>query len=374
MHPENVARFGEYLRSKGLSAALLSDPFTLTWLTGYAPPIQTGPSPFDGGPALGWVHDDEFTLIVSDSEAPAVRATGAAVRDYAGYTVDQPLDCTQRQAAVLGEVLAAETTFFTGRVAFDPGTLTVALQEAAQDALPRATWRPLEPDAAHLRAVKTVEEIRKIRAAVNLCDLGQQDVHEHLVLGLSELELWASLTARMESVAGTRLPLLADLVAGQRTAEIGGLPSGYRLAEGDPIICDLVPRLDGYWGDNCGTYFVGAASVELQRMYAVVKETLLRLVAAVRPGQLACAIDQLAREAIRAAGYEPFPHHTGHGIGVAYHEEPRLVPYNTMVLERGMVVAVEPGVYVPGVGGVRLEHLLLVTADGAEVLTQHLPH
>jgi Xaa-Pro aminopeptidase len=373
MHPENLARFREYLRSQGVTAALLANPFTLTWLTGYAPPIQTGPSPFDGGPALAWMREGDLTLIVSEDEAPSAEASGATVRAYAGYTLGMPLDCTERQAAVLQEMLAPEANF-RGRVVFEPDFLTAALTATAQAALPDALWQTLAPQAARLRAVKTAGEIAKIRAALRLCDLGQQDVREHLRPGLTELELWASLKARMEGAAGGRLPVMADLVAGPRTADMGGPPTAYALADGDAIICDLTPRLDGYWGDNCGTYFAGQPSPALQKIYATVSEVLLRLVAAVRPSQPACALDQMARDAIRAAGYEPFPHHTGHGLGVAYHEEPRLAPYNPMVLEAGMVIAVEPGIYVPGVGGVRLEHVLLVTADGAEVMTQHLPH
>jgi Xaa-Pro aminopeptidase len=80
----------------------------------------------------------------------------------------------------------------------------------------------------------------------------------------------------------------------------------------------------------------------------------------------------MLRSAVRAQGYAVYPHHSGHGLGVAYHEEPRIVPYNTLALEPGMLLALEPGVYVPGVGGVRLEDVLLVTADGCEVLTRHL--
>ena len=161
MHPENVTRLREHLQSQGMTAALLANPFTLTWLTGYAAPAQTGPSPFEGGPALGWLRGDELTLIVADGEAPAARATGAAVREYAGYTVDQPLDCTQRLAGVLREVLSAEVAL-SGRVAFEPAYLTLALHGAAKAALTRVMWQPLEPELARLRAVKTPAEIAKI--------------------------------------------------------------------------------------------------------------------------------------------------------------------------------------------------------------------
>jgi Xaa-Pro aminopeptidase len=144
------------------------------------------------------------------------------------------------------------------------------------------------------------------------------------------------------------------------------------LREGDPVMADIVPRLDGYWGDICGGHFVGAPSREMAAIWGVVRDTLRRGTDAVRPGMVAKDLDALMRNAIRDAGYEPYPHHSGHGLGTSYHEEPRIVPYNERVLEPGMVFTLEPGIYLPNVGGVRLEDVLLVTADGYEVLTQHL--
>jgi Xaa-Pro aminopeptidase len=107
-------------------------------------------------------------------------------------------------------------------------------------------------------------------------------------------------------------------------------------------------------------------------MYAVVLAALRKGVQAVKPGLKACDLDTLLRGLIHDQGYPVYPHHSGHGIGASYHEEPRIVPYNPMSLEAGMVVALEPGIYVPGVGGVRLEDVVLVTASGCELLTRHL--
>ncbi|MBI1879398.1 MAG: aminopeptidase P family protein [Chloroflexi bacterium] len=371
MNQQNLERFRDYLQANGLAAALLSSPFTLTWLTGYAPPIQTGPSPFEGGPALGWWCDGGLTLILSDAEAGAASATGANVRDYVGYTIEEPLPRFEPQKSALHEILG-EHARLAGVVGVELDYLPAAFAPVIHEALSQATLQPLDGRLDALRAVKTAEEIEKIRAALHLCDLAQADIRDHAQAGLSELDLWGGMKARLEVTAGTRLPILADLVAGGRTAEIGGLPTGYVLQPGDPLIFDVVPRLDGYWGDNAAAYFVGEPPPELAKIYSIVRDTLNRGVDAIRPGLRARELDTMLREAIRSAGYAPYPHHTGHGLGVAFHEEPRIVPYNEMALAAGMVLAVEPGIYLPGVGGVRLEHALLVTPDGCEVLTQHL--
>lgn len=371
MNQQNLDRFQDYLQGNGIRAALLSSPFTLAWLTGYAPPIQTGPSPFEGGPALGWWREGELTLILSDAEAGAATAAGALVRDYISYTIEEPLPRFEAQAAALRKVLGGHAAL-TGAVGVELNYLPAALAPVVHESLSSAAIQPLDGRLDRLRAIKTAEEVDKIRAALRLCDLAQADIRDQARPGLSELELWGGMKARLEVAANTRLPILADLVAGLRTAEIGGLPADYILQPGDPLIFDVVPRLDGYWGDNAATYFVGEPSAEMAKVYALVYDTLRRGIDLIRPGLSARDLDGNLREAIRGEGYEPYPHHTGHGLGVAYHEEPRIVPYNDMLLEAGMVIAIEPGIYLPGVGGVRLEHVVLVTPDGCEVLTQHL--
>jgi len=246
------------------------------------------------------------------------------------------------------------------------------LLEKLRETLPSVSMRAVDGLLEPLRAVKSEAELERLRAALALCDLAQAETKRLIRPGQSEIEAWGAVKASMELKAGGRLPVLADFIAGARTAEIGGLPGRYVLQAGDAVIADIVPRLDGYWGDNAGTHFVGEPAPELRKIYSVVLETLRRGIEAVRPGLRACDLDALLRGLIRDQGYPVYPHHSGHGLGASYHEEPRLVPYNEMKLEAGMVVAIEPGIYIPEVGGVRLEDVVLVTGSGCEVLTAHL--
>jgi Xaa-Pro dipeptidase len=371
MNQEALARLNDMLRGRGADAALLSSPWTITWLTGYVPPIQTGPSPFDGGPVLAWWSGGGLTLIVSDGEVDAARRTGVTAAEYAGYTIDTPLDVVERECTALRE-LTGGWTGRGSRVAVETRFLTAPLLEAAREALSSAVLDPVDGILEPLRAVKTQDEIARMRAVLALCDLAQAEVKARIRPGITEIMLWGELKTSLERRAGARLPVLADLVAGARTGDIGGPPGSYVLREGDPVMADIVPRLDGYWGDICGGHFVGEPSPEMAKLWAVVREVLSRGTDAVRPGVVAKDLDNLMRTAIRDAGYEPYPHHSGHGLGTSFHEEPRIVPYNDMVLEPGMILALEPGIYLPGIGGVRLEDVVLVTPDGCEVLTRHL--
>jgi Xaa-Pro dipeptidase len=372
MHPQNLERFSALLRSRRLAAALLADPATITWLTGYAPPIETGPSPFEGSAVLAWWHAGDVHLIVSDMEvAAAQQAAPAGVHSYVSYTIEAPLAGAANQVQALRNVLKNHSPQ-AGKVGVEWQCLTASLADALRQTLPAAEYSPLDGAFARLRAVKTADEIAKIRAVLGLCDAAQNFIRQALQPGKAELELWAATRAHVECQAGGRLPILVDLVAGPRTADIGGPPSSYVLKPGDPLILDIVPRLNGYWGDNAATFFAGDPSAELAKAYRVVRRALEQAIEAARPGVAARDLDAQVRQAVRVEGYEPYPHHTGHGMGASYHEEPRIVPYNNLKLEPGMVVALEPGIYLPGVGGVRLEDVVLITTGGNEVLTTHL--
>jgi Xaa-Pro aminopeptidase len=137
------------------------------------------------------------------------------------------------------------------------------------------------------------------------------------------------------------------------------------MEEGDLVICDLVPRIGGVYGDSCSTIAIGEPPPGARDAHARAVDMLEQLLAAVRPGVLAADLDRLGRST--DLGY---PHHTGHGTGYAGHEEPRIVPDGRTVLEPGMVVALEPGTY-PGPWGLRVERVCVVTETGCEVLSRH---
>jgi len=371
MNQQALERLGQWMKEQDLAAILLSNPFNVTWLTGYSPPIQTGPSPFEGGPALLWLRGERLVLLTSDMESGSARSSGIDVQDYVAYTIEAPIAGSHNQAEAFRVLLGPDKSL-SGKVGVEFGYLPAPFVNVLKDALPNASMHVLDGRIDPLRAVKSADEIELIRSSLRLCDSAQKEVRKQLTPGISEIELWNAMKAHMEGLAAGRLPVLADLVAGSRTAEIGGLPGEYRLQNGDPVIVDVVPRLSGYWGDNAGTHFVGEPTEALAKIYRLVRETLHLGVDAVRPGVRACDLDEMLRAAIRKQDYPVYPHHSGHGIGTSYHEEPRIVPYNTTTLKPGMVIALEPGIYAPEIGGVRLEDVVLVTEDGCELLTFHL--
>jgi Xaa-Pro dipeptidase len=341
-------RAASVLEMIACDAFVASDPATVAWLTGFAADETWGPNPGAVAPLAVIRSDASVVAVVSDGEAPALARSPCEIMVYEGFTMDA-LDPAAGRAAALAALGLA------GRVGVDDELL----------ALPRGVPEPIDTHVLRLlRAVKDVEEIELVRAAIRVCDVGQAAAREALRAGISELEAWASVQAAMERAAGERLSLLCDFVAGDRTADAGGPPGPGIVRDGDLAIVDLVPRLAGYFGDSCSTIAIGEVPAEIRSAHARCMDALERGLAAVQPGVRAGDLDALVREGL------DYPHHTGHGVGTAAHEEPRIVPGSETVLAPGMIVALEPGLY-PGPWGMRVERLALVTDAGCEVLSAH---
>ncbi len=207
------------------------------------------------------------------------------------------------------------------------------------------------------------------RAAIAVCDAGQSAAREAMVEGAAELDVWQHAREAMESRACGRIPILADLVSGARTADVGGPPSKARIRPGSLLLVDLVPRVAGVWGDSCSTFVEAEPTVEQRRAHAAARAALHAGVEMLRPGTRSGDVDAAVRAVMADDGWE-YPHHTGHGVGFAWHEEPRIVADSETVLEPGMVVALEPGTYAAD-WGLRVEQVAVVTDAEPRVLSGH---
>ncbi|WP_425486277.1 M24 family metallopeptidase [Deinobacterium chartae] len=288
----------------------------------------------------------------------------------ARYTVQAQEESALEVVIARGpEVLAHAAEVVRGkRVGFEAEHLSVAALEDLS-AL-EASLVPTRGLVEILRRIKTPEEIAKIRRAQELADNALQAVLPQLRAGVREIDIALELEYHLRR-AGASGPSFDFIVAGgPRSAMPHGVASERVLQDGDLVTIDMGAVWDGYHSDMTRAYPVGEIREQLRGFYRAVKAALEAAVAQVRPGVSCPELDAVARGVLAEHGLaEYFAHSLGHGVGLAIHEAPSLSALSQDVLEAGMVITVEPGVYLPGVGGVRLEHLLVVTESGHEVLS-----
>jgi Xaa-Pro aminopeptidase len=366
MHAEQRERARELLARHGVEQALFAARSSVLWLTGFAPPVNLGPNPFAGGPPLLWCAGNTWTLIVLDAHAEAAAHSGLPVVSYQGYSIEEPLAGAANLVGVVRSVVSSDGA--RGPLGVELYDLPAALAQALASPpalMPIDGW--LEP----LRRRKTGEELVKLRANFDLAAVGQGAARVAVRAGNREIEVWNAIESAIQSAAGVRVAVGNDCTVGYREMNIGGWPADLLIREGDSFIVDISTQLQGYWSDSCSTCYAGAPSPQQIAMHHTVRAALDLAISLVRPGAVSGEIDRRIRRYIADAGYPVYPHHTGHGVGVTPHEEPRIVPYNTLALEPGMVVMLEPGIYLPGETAVRLEHAVLVTEGEPELLTSH---
>lgn len=230
------------------------------------------------------------------------------------------------------------------------------------------------------RAVKTPEEVDGVRRAVAAADLGCAAFGEWLRPGAIECEGVAAVEAAvmcrgLRLQGATRVRAWATILAGAASSE-AGLPfqvSRVRpIVEGESAVLELGVVVDGFWADLTRTYVAGQPSARQQHIYTIILAAHDAAIAAIAPGRTGAEVDAAARQIVEAAGFGPaFSHQTGHGLGFRYHESlPLLHPAYERPLAAGMVTSVEPGIYLPGEFGLRIEDDVLVTESGAESLSQ----
>ena len=336
------------LAGEGLDALLVTHLPNVRYLTG-----------FSGSAALLLVHA-QATVLVTDfryaTQAPAEAGEAAAVE------VDQK-SVWDRLARVL-------TGLPQGSIGIEAQSLTVKDAERVAG-LTRSRVVPAGDLVERLRTVKSPEEVAAIRAAAELAQEAFAEVLPAIAVGQSEREIGAMLESALRRRGSEWHPFPTIVASGPRSALPHARTSARTVERGEWLLLDFGAQVDGYCADLTRTVVVGARADQRQvAMYDLVRCAQARALEHLRPGMTGREGDALAREVIAARGFgEAFGHSLGHGLGLEVHEAPRLAPTSEAPVPQGAVVTVEPGVYFPGWGGVRLEDDLHLGADGPELLS-----
>ena len=354
--PMDVA--GRAARLRPLIAAAGCDALVVTNLTNVR--YLTG---FTGSAAILLVTADDL-LFVSDGR-------------YQTQSADQ-LSAAGVDARI--EIVAAEPDAVVAAAAQAAGVLRLGLESQSVTWAQQRRWTgelfpagelvPAESLVEDLRLVKDAGEAARIRSACAIADAALADVRGRLLEGPTEIEFGLELDAAMRRLGAEDVSFETIVASGPNGAKPHHHPSDRRIEQGDLVVIDFGALVDGYHSDMTRTVAVGDVGDERRRMLDVVLRSQDAGVQAVAAGSTAAEVDAVCRAVIDDAGWgEAFLHSTGHGVGLDIHEEPRVSSRSAATLVAGHVVTVEPGVYLPGLGGVRIEDTVLVTEDGCDRLT-----
>ena len=239
---------------------------------------------------------------------------------------------------------------------------------------PDAKLIPLEYELKNLRAIKDAQELALIRRAIDISSNAFFHIMGILKEGILEREVALDMEFSMKRSGADAIGFDLIIASGKRSALPHGRADVKRIEKGDFILIDFGSGFQGYHSDQTRTVICGRPSSEQEKIYQLVKEAHDKAIEKVRPGIPISEVDGAARDHIRNQGYgEYFGHGTGHGIGLAVHEDPVVNGENKGLVQEGMVFTIEPGIYLPDWGGVRIEDMIRVTSTGAEVLT-YLSH
>lgn len=337
-------------------ALLLTEIVNLGYLTG-----------FTGSTAQALITPEE-ALFITDS-----RYTLRALSECKGFEVVETPSGSGGYGEALQNLLKARPKL--GRVGFEAGHVTVAQWEKFRNLLPETEWVATENFVEALRLIKDDGEVAAIRKAIAVAESAFLLVKPLLAPGIREQDFALELEYAMRKGGADGVAFDTIVASGAMGAHPHHHAGLRPLALGDFVTIDWGASVDGYCSDITRTVAIGQVSDEQRAVYAVVLEAQRRAIAAIAPGRSGKEIDAAAREYIASQGYgEAFGHGLGHSLGRSVHDGPGFSPrYDSHFLKPGMVVTVEPGIYLEHWGGVRVEEDVLVTETGCEILT-HLPN
>lgn len=344
-----VSRIRSRMRDQHLQALMITKPENIYYLSG-----------FSGSSGALVITEDQQYLV---SDFRYVSQAAAESPDWTFFLV---------RSSIVEAIRDLLCELGVRTVGFEPEHLTVALfhQLANSDSPLPYQLLPTEQIVESLRMIKEPEEIERIREAVRITDDTLAHVQTIMTPGVTERELAMEAEWQMRQRGADGAAFSIIVASGAHSALPHAQPGERKLAPGDLVVIDMGARYQHYCADMTRTFAIGHASDTAREIYQVCLEAQLAGVADITAGMSGCEADRIVRDVIEAAGYgEYFGHGTGHGVGLEIHEAPRLSRIAEQPLPVGAAVTIEPGIYLPDIGGVRIEDLALVTDTGMHVLT-----
>jgi Xaa-Pro aminopeptidase len=343
------ARVREALKERSIPAMLVSEMGNIEWLTG-----------FTGSFAYVALTETDGVFITDSryTEQAGEQVKGLPVVSFASPT--DRVEFLRENLEKLGVT----------RLGFEATYVTYAIYEKMKDKLTGVELVSVDDLFTELRMVKTAGEVAKIRTACEMTDACFDHVRKFIQTGVSEHEISLEIEFFFRR-QGADVAFTPIVVSGVRSSRPHGRASEKKLEKGDFLTLDFGAKVDGYNADMTRTVVVGEATDRHREMYAAVLEAQLAGIAAIKPGVAARDVDGAARGVLRNHGLaEYFGHGLGHGLGKAVHDGGALNPSSTNTIAEGQVWTVEPGAYIPGFGGVRIEDDVVVTKSGCEMLNR----
>jgi Xaa-Pro aminopeptidase len=356
---ERLRRFRQVLSQKELDSFLVAVPENRYYLSGYA------------AEDLNLTESSGYLLITADTaylltDPRYEEAAKAEAPDFelAIYTQGLPQVLPELLSELKTERLGVESHFLTWKRCSE-------VEGALGKTRPSSQLVHTENLIEQLRIVKDESEIEYILKSVRLTEKALQAAWDFLAPGRTEKEVAWVIEKAIREGGGQAVSFPPIAATGPNAALPHAVPTDRRVGRGESVVLDLGSKLDGYCSDMTRTWISGEPAPGLAEIYRIVRDAQLAAQSVIRAGVDSVEVDSAARDLIRNAGYgENFGHGLGHGVGLAVHEKPGLRKVDPVTLEENMVVTVEPGIYLPGFGGVRLENMVRITNTGCELLTR----
>ncbi len=359
MHSQRLQRLTEQIVAHGLDGLALVPGPNLLYVSGIHAHLSERPL------VLIIPADDDPAIIIPTLEAMKAEAAGIpADRIFAWNDAEGYHGAFQRACAHL-----ELADYMLGVEALH---MRVLEMQTLQRFAPGLQIAHAEPALSALRSVKDAAEIAAMEKAIAVAEKALKRIAQRIKIGLSERQIAAMLTQELLASGAESIAFGPIVAAGPNSAIPHAVPTDRAIRAGDLLVIDWGVYVDGYPSDITRTFAVGPIDPELQRIYEVVKLANEAARRAIRPGLTGRQIDQVARDVIEDAGYgDQFIHRTGHGLGLEIHEPPDMSQANDRPIAVGNVFTIEPGIYLPGRGGVRIEDNVVATADGCRTLTTY---